>query len=888
MKRPRDILREVRTLANQMEDSITLDTVFQSPEFRTYVTSLVEGITKRYGANKVFLDFFFAEDSKFIAATENRKIMLNLANSLRRQYRDLEAQFKTNLGLIFHECSHIVFLDFDTEYQLEHAVKMGEFPANPPVPANDTERVYLDELKDALKNPQLRPIFMDVYHNLSNCFADPNNENRLMDAYGSLVQECVMLQRDGMNRDAYSLEDMEAMAADGNYNRLSIVFSLLLQWGTFGSFLSANQKYALEHSEYCHVIRRCSSDIEKAVETNDPWEKYSCINQIVLAIWPEIRAMLANRQQNQPQQGPGSKSQQGQGSQSQQSQGNQSQQSQGNQSQQGQDAQSQQGQGDQSQQGQGDQSQQGQGNQSQQGQGDQSQQGQGAQSQQGQDDQSQQSPGAQSQQGQDDQSQGQDAQSQQGQGSQSQQGQGDQSQQGQGSQSQQGQDDQSQQSPGAQSQQGLGSQGLSGLDLDSAFADSIINAILNALHNGVEGSGISTAPSSSTHSSAEAISTSIKAHETNKSADKADSGADAANGNASKGEEAKDSQKSADGSDSSKDTKDGKNHDRSDDDGSEAEDGDTSRKASILSSLISAIAQRMAEEQLDSEVLSDVNMRIKTVNMTSAHNDVHLQLTRHKTVSDAAISKYEAVHEQIAPYCNLLVRKMKDALKDLKKGSVNKHRIYGQRVEATDGYRPDQKYFSSKKLPSELPEMAVAVLIDNSGSMFGNRIEAATKAALLLHEFCRSLRIPCHIAGHHTDTDGVVYEVFSDFDSVGMNDAYRIASMSAGGCNRDGMAISICEGLLAKRREEFKLFIIISDGQPNHRAYGGVEAARDIQSIVGKYRRRGIECYAAAIGDDKDMIEAIYKDGFVDISDLSLLPKTLVGLVKKSILKHIR
>ena len=49
----------------------------------------------------------------------------------------------------------------------------------------------------------------------------------------------------------------------------------------------------------------------------------------------------------------------------------------------------------------------------------------------------------------------------------------------------------------------------------------------------------------------------------------------------------------------------------------------------------------------------------------------------------------------------------------------------------------------------------------------------------------------------------------------------------------------------------------------------------------------GIEVFAAAIGNDKEHIQAIYGDGFLDITDLSKFPKMLTGMVKKRILRNI-
>ena len=51
-----------------------------------------------------------------------------------------------------------------------------------------------------------------------------------------------------------------------------------------------------------------------------------------------------------------------------------------------------------------------------------------------------------------------------------------------------------------------------------------------------------------------------------------------------------------------------------------------------------------------------------------------------------------------------------------------------------------------------------------------------------------------------------------------------------------------------------------------------------------EYMRKGILFVAAAIGEDKEDIERIYGDLFMDISNLNELPAKLTGIVKR----HIR
>lgn len=105
--------------------------------------------------------------------------------------------------------------------------------------------------------------------------------------------------------------------------------------------------------------------------------------------------------------------------------------------------------------------------------------------------------------------------------------------------------------------------------------------------------------------------------------------------------------------------------------------------------------------------------------------------------------------------------------------------------------------------------------------------------------------------------------------------------MSARGGNRDGAALRFTAERLVKRPEKRKLLIIISDGQPADDGYYGTEAEADLRGIKKEYARRGITLFAAAIGSDKECIKRIYKDGFLDITNLGDLPKNTALLVKQ-------
>ena len=311
--------------------------------------------------------------------------------------------------------------------------------------------------------------------------------------------------------------------------------------------------------------------------------------------------------------------------------------------------------------------------------------------------------------------------------------------------------------------------------------------------------------------------------------------------------------------------------------------GNDSAAKDALERLAGAIANRQAENEVSQENLHQDSVVLNLASQTSSHANYGSQVVLPHAVTQDDIDTYNFMMKDLAAYSKRLQRQMLDILKDLREGTVSKHRAFGRKFDARDAYRPDQKYFMSKKNPTEIPDMSIFVLIDHSGSMNGERMEAAQKAAMLLYDFATNIDIPVAVAGHN-DRGSVFFKLYTGFEKASRTEKYRLAQMEPSGRNRDGMAINMASAMLEKRQEEIRMLIIISDGQPNSRAYSGEEAARDIQDIIGKLRRKNIEVLAAGIGEDRERVKEIYgNDNYIDISDLSALPKILTNVVRKKV-----
>lgn len=212
-----------------------------------------------------------------------------------------------------------------------------------------------------------------------------------------------------------------------------------------------------------------------------------------------------------------------------------------------------------------------------------------------------------------------------------------------------------------------------------------------------------------------------------------------------------------------------------------------------------------------------------------------------------------------------------------------KNLLQGSKINPAASADNKGRIFKRNILP-ENTDMAVSLLIDESGSMRGLRIQKATEMAMIIEDFCRQLNIPIQIVGHRDISGKVEIDNFIGFNDFGKNRKYKLTSIRSGGCNRDGLALRYCMDKLLSVDADKKLLILISDGAPNSREYCGKSAERDLISAKTDFERRGGKLIAAAIGTDKETIKRIYKDSFLDISDIETLPVKMVSLLTRYLL----
>lgn len=298
--------------------------------------------------------------------------------------------------------------------------------------------------------------------------------------------------------------------------------------------------------------------------------------------------------------------------------------------------------------------------------------------------------------------------------------------------------------------------------------------------------------------------------------------------------------------------------------------------------LLDTMAEKTVCQELEQDRLRELNQEAQSISYGDIHKGVAIRVNRMTEVPPEMVTQYNAIAGPLLAISKQLQKSLLRQLRDQQRGGKQTGLLMGRRLDAHALFRSDGKVFTKNALPSQPPEMAVGLLLDESGSMAScDRATYARASAIILYDFCQALHVPVMVYGHSTGSKGVELYSYSEFDAIDREDKYRLVDISARGSNRDGAALRFVAERLSHRPEELKLLILVSDGQPADTGYYGTAAEEDLRGIQQEYRRKGILFIAAAIGDDKEDIERIYGDSFLDITDLNQLPVKLTQVVKR-------
>lgn len=280
----------------------------------------------------------------------------------------------------------------------------------------------------------------------------------------------------------------------------------------------------------------------------------------------------------------------------------------------------------------------------------------------------------------------------------------------------------------------------------------------------------------------------------------------------------------------------------------------------------------------------------KTVKYADLHNGVVVKPVRKFSVFPQDMERYQLLFEKIKGLHRSLARQLTDLIKFNEDRKMSG--LYSGKVNRTQLHRLDKKVFYQRKEKSDEADLAVLVLVDESGSMAEcDRILYAKLACIMLYETCKKLNIPFAVIGHYAEfcQPNIIHNHYVDFDSTDPNEKYKLMLLRYMENTREGVSLKYAGEYLLQRPEQDKILIAISDGDPYHNwgpvPYCDKVSQSDTGRVVKDLEAKGLKIYGVAIGDGKSKIKEIYTHNYIDIPDIKHLPGKLVELIRKNLFK---
>lgn len=187
--------------------------------------------------------------------------------------------------------------------------------------------------------------------------------------------------------------------------------------------------------------------------------------------------------------------------------------------------------------------------------------------------------------------------------------------------------------------------------------------------------------------------------------------------------------------------------------------------------------------------------------------------------------------------------------------------------------------------------LSVMLLVDHSGSMYGNKIELAMKVSIFLTEILTQLGIPVGIMGYNSIHNEIAthhnYLNFEKSPNLRKKSGLINMSMNIDGCNADGFSIRFAKEVLEKQNSVHKILFIIHDGLPSK--YISIEdGISDTKNAIADCRKAGIKTIGLGININQafDMKQMYSEKGYIDVGNGTSMAKNIEKVLKSELKKY--
>ena len=274
-----------RRIADE-KSRLTDEQLFASPQFAAYLTDIAEGTTGRYRRRSSVRTYWDALPHADIAHTDNRTITVNAGNFLTRSFPTRSLKADSLLGIVGHECGHILFSDFTMLDTYHQALSGGRFYPQEPEDLSAKQARSLREIGEFLeeKDEAVLTALSNIAHSLVNMMEDIYIEGRMCDAFPGGLRTGILLN------NLRFAEEMDSVTEEigHQHHEVFIVANLLIQYAKTRDINNLDGY----KGPYLDTVYECIPYIDDAAYDDDARVRFDAANKMLLLLWPYMESYI--------------------------------------------------------------------------------------------------------------------------------------------------------------------------------------------------------------------------------------------------------------------------------------------------------------------------------------------------------------------------------------------------------------------------------------------------------------------------------------------------------------------------------------------------------------------------------------------------------------------
>lgn len=276
----------IRRRIAEQKSKLTDEQLFASPQFAAYLTDIAEATTGRYRRKSSVKTYWDALPHANIAYTDNRTITVNTGNHLTRSFPTRPLKADSLLGIVGHECGHILFTDFTMLETYCQSLQGGRFYPQMPEDLSARQEKSLKEILEFFeeKDEAVIQALSNIAHSLVNMMEDVYIEGRMCDAFSGSLKTGILLN------NLRFAEEMDSVTEeiDHQHHEVIIVANLLIQYTKTGDINNLDGY----KGPYLDTVYECIPYIDDASYDDDAKVRFDAANKMLLLLWPYMESFI--------------------------------------------------------------------------------------------------------------------------------------------------------------------------------------------------------------------------------------------------------------------------------------------------------------------------------------------------------------------------------------------------------------------------------------------------------------------------------------------------------------------------------------------------------------------------------------------------------------------